>query len=111
LRGQRGEHPRPPTGLAALPEAQIERLSNRYDAILEAGAQRNPPRPPPPGSRRRVKQSPAYNLIQRLREKRRDVLRFLTDLRIPFDNNQAERDIRMPKLKQKVNRYGRWSRD
>lgn len=89
-------------GLTALPEAQIERLRNRYDAILDAAAQRNPPRPPPPGSRRRVKQSPAYNLIQRLREKRLDVLRFLTDLRVPFDNNQAERDLRMPKLKQKV---------
>jgi transposase len=89
-------------GLTALSDAEVERLQSRYDTILEAAAQRNPPRPPPPGSRRRVKQSPAYNLIKRLREKRDDVLRFLTDLRVPFDNNQAERDIRMPKLKQKV---------
>jgi len=88
--------------LEALPAAEVERLHERYDAILDAAAQRNPPRAPPPGSKRRVKQSPAYNLVKRLREKRDDVLRFITDLRVPFDNNQAERDLRMPKLKQKI---------
>ena len=29
-------------------------------------------------------------------------LRFLTELRVPFDNNQAERDLHMPNLRQKV---------
>jgi transposase len=89
-------------GLDTLPAAEVERLHARYDAILEAAAAHNPPRQPPPGSKRRVAQSPPYNLIKRLREKRDDVLRFITDLRVPFDNNQAERDIRMPKLKQKT---------
>ena len=37
----------------------------------------------------------------RLRQHTADVLRFLSDLRVPF-NNKAERDIRMPKLKQKT---------
>jgi len=89
-------------GLETLPAAEVERLHRRYDAILETAAQRNPPRAPPPGTKRRVKQSPAHNLVKRLHEKRDDVLRFITDLRVPFDNNQAERDLRMPKLKQKV---------
>jgi len=74
----------------------------RYDSILADGTFFHPQRLPPPGSRRRVKQTPAYNLVARLRTHRDEVLRFVTDLRVPFDNNLAERDLRMPKLKQKV---------
>ena len=37
-----------------------------------------------------------------MRQHRDEVLRFITDLRLPFDNNQTERNLRMPKLKQKV---------
>ena len=80
----------------------VEDFFARYDAILADAACFHPPRRPPPGSRRRVKQTPAYNLIERLRTHRDEVLRFITDLRVPFDNNQAERDLRMEKLKQKI---------
>jgi transposase len=89
-------------GLAALPAPALEAFRHRFDAILDHGERRNPPRTHPTGTRGRIKQSPAYNLIVRLRRRRDDVLRFLADLRVPFDNNQAERDVRMPKLKQKV---------
>ncbi len=89
-------------GLAALPAATIEDFRTRYIAILAQAERRHPRRDPPPGSRRRVKQTPAYNLIARRRDHRDDVLRFISDLRVPFDNNLAERAIRMPKLKQKV---------
>jgi transposase len=89
-------------GFSALPGPMIEDLLTRYDAILIEGTRYHPRRTGPPGSRRRVKQTPAYNLIARLQKHRDEVLRFITDLRVPFDNNQAERDIRMPKLKQKV---------
>jgi len=89
-------------GFAALPGPMIEDFFTRYDEILTDAARYHPRRTGPPGSRRRVKQTPAYNLIARLRDHRDEVLRFITDLRVAFDNNQAERDIRMPKLKQKV---------
>jgi transposase len=89
-------------GLAALPGPMVDDFFARYDALLAAGARCHPRRHAPPGRRQRVKQSPAYNLISRLHEHRDEVLRFITDMRVPFDNNQAERDIRMPKLKQKV---------
>jgi len=85
-----------------LPTGDVERLRTRYDTILSKAAAGNPPPPRHPGTHGRVKQSPAYNLIRRLREHRNEVLRSLTDLRVPFDNNQAERDLCMPNLKQKV---------
>jgi len=75
-----------------------------YDAILAQGmafhaAQpalaRARPRGRPP---RRV----GHNLLWRLSTRKQDVLRFLIDPRVPFTNNQAERDGRMMKLRQKI---------
>jgi transposase len=81
----------------------LARLLRRYDAILAEGYQANPP-PPPPQKRTpgRPKQSPARNLLDRLSQGKWAVLRFLHDFAVPFDNNQAERDLRMIKVQQKV---------
>ena len=86
----------------AVNRERLTALRRRYRVILTEGERDNPPSTQRPRRRGRIKQSPAVNLLIRLREHTQDVLRFLTDARVPFDNNQAERDIRMPKLKQKT---------
>ena len=54
------------------------------------------------GSRGRIKQSKAANLLRRLREHRQEVWRFMTDVDVPFTNNLAEQALRMAKVKQKI---------
>lgn len=77
-------------------------LRQAYESILYEGETANPVSDIRQAARGRVTQTPAVNLLKRLRRYAEDVLRFLEDLAVPFDNNQAERDIRMPKLKQKT---------
>jgi transposase len=77
----------------------------RYRRLLGQGHKDNPEQMTDPtrkDKRGGIRQSFARNLIRRLDERAGDVLRFMTDARVPFTNNLAERDIRMPKLKQKV---------
>jgi transposase len=92
-------------GLAQVPPTLRDALRARYRELLATGLAANPP--PAAASRRagqrgRLAQSPARNLLERLLLDQDAVLAFLDDLAIPFDNNQAERDLRGLKVQQKV---------
>jgi transposase len=89
-------------GAGRVDDEVRDRLHARYQWLLAAGHAANPPPRPRSPRRGRLRRSAAANLLARLDGRRDEVLRFLDDLRVPFDNNQAERDIRMVKLQQKI---------
>jgi transposase len=84
-------------GLIAL----IERC---YDAIVADGLALHEAQPALTKTRPRgrLPRRVGHNLLLRLSTRKQDVLRFLTDPRVPFTNNLAERDGRMMKLWQKI---------
>jgi len=88
-----------------LDPEQLQCFERRYQRILDAGYADNPL--PPRSStakkkRGRRKKTKARNLLERLDQHRSEVLAFMYDFSVPFDNNLAERDLRMIKLQQKI---------
>lgn len=76
----------------------------RYRALLEE-AEKECPAPDESqrkGRRGRLARSKARNLLERLRDFEDDVLRFMVENEVPFSNNQAENDLRMTKVQQKI---------
>ncbi|MHB1571379.1 MAG: IS66 family transposase, partial [Solirubrobacteraceae bacterium] len=88
-------------GQKRLSNKTLGRLHASYREVMAMGHEENPGLAEDSGGRR-PKRTKAQNLLLRLDERESEVLRFATDFRVPFDNNQAERDIRMVKLQQKI---------
>jgi transposase len=92
-------------GETALEPQQRQAFEARYGEIIAQGLSVNPlpvAEPDAPKQRGRPKRSPPRNLLERLRSQQASILGFMNDFEVPFDNNQAERDLRMMKLKQKI---------
>ena len=83
---------------------QIKSLEEKFNAIIMKGIEENPPsqNPENQGKRGVKPKTKARNLLDRFIEHKEKILKFLTNLRVSFENNQAERDIRMMKLQQKI---------
>jgi len=79
----------------------IKEIEERYKKIIELGIATEPP-PIPTQKRGRKPKSKSLRLLEVFRDKKSNILKFLYDPNVPFDNNLAERDLRMIKLKQKI---------
>ena len=88
-------------GHTSLGKEALQAVRQGYREILTKGDVQSPARVHPKTGGR-VAQTEPRRLLNRLGPHQDDVLRFATDFTVPVDNNQAERDIRMVKLRQKI---------
>lgn len=93
-------------GAKALPPPERDALVLQYFEVLRQGFAEHGALAPPPGpipkKPGRKRESASKNLLDALLVRAEQVLAFLDDLSIPFTNNQAERDLRMVKVQQKI---------
>jgi transposase len=90
-------------GRSALHPLEVADWHTQYQTILlQADAAQPRDLSPPVQRKGRRKQSAARNLLDRLSKEQDAVLTFLFNLAVPFDNNLAERDLRMIKVQQKI---------
>lgn len=83
-------------------DTRIKYYKNRMHRLLNEGLRIHPEKKKTTKARGRPKQSKEHNLLKRMKNRIDDVLRFILDTLVPFDNNLAERDVRMTKVQQKI---------
>lgn len=87
----------------SLNASRVTYFDRRYSRLLRAGRNELPILPIDKNRKRgKKKQHKVKNLHDRLVNHKKEVLAFLYDFSLPFDNNLAERDVRMVKVKQKI---------
>ena len=96
------ENSRAPGAKRIIGEKTRQRIRSRYCEIVLAGLAINPEPPPKPKQRGRVKRSKALKLLIRLEDRYEEVMGYFEYEDLPFDNNQAERDLRMMKTREKI---------
>jgi len=96
------EDAREPEDRHVIGEQTRRRIRKRYCEIVLAGLAMNPEPVRKPGQRGRVKRGKALNLLIRLEDRYEEIMGFFEHEGVPFDNNQAERDLRMMKTREKV---------
>lgn len=90
-------------GQNELPIPYLVRIHQLDEAIVALGLEENPlPDHPPSGKRGRRAKTKAHNPLERFDKHKAAIWRFIHDFKVPFDNNLAERDIRMMKVQQKI---------
>ena len=88
--------------MAASRKNLLKVSAAEYRAILARADEECPPPAAVSPGIGRVARSKSRNLLERLRDYELETLRFLTDSRVPFTNNQSENDLRMTKVQQKI---------
>ena len=91
-----------PAPTASAADTKLTFLHASYRAVSALGHEQHSGLVVAGSTGRRPKRTKAQNLLLRLDEREQVVLRFAHDLRVPFDNNLSERDLRMIKLQQKI---------
>jgi transposase len=95
------EHARS-AGQLQLPPECVHDFVTRYQQLIETALPAHPAPPPVRGRQGRQRVGPLRSLLLRLQTYQTAVLAFMHDFAVPFDNNLAERDLRMAKVRQKI---------
>jgi len=89
-------------GATAIEPERLIILENKYDALVEEGYQKYPFPIKESKKRGSIKKTKSQNLIERFRNHKEKIIRFIRDFKVPFGNNIAEQAMRMTKVKLKI---------